>query len=70
MSMMLCAVTVLPLIHSLEESNEWVQNWYTDDSSCVGELSSVRKWFNGLLTDGPTYGYFPEPSKTVFSCSV
>ena len=39
---MLCAVAVLQLIHSLEDSNEWVQNWYADGSSCVGELSSVR----------------------------
>ena len=37
----------------------------TDDFSCVGELSSVRKWFDRPLTDGLTYGYFPEPSKTV-----
>ena len=36
-----------------------------NDSLCVGELSSVRKGFNRLLTDGPAYGYFPQPSKTV-----
>ena len=42
-----------------------MQNWYADDSSCVGELSSVKRWFDRLLIDGPTYGYFPEPSKTV-----
>ena len=66
--MMLCAVVLLPLIDCFEESDEWVQNWYADDCSCVGELSSARKWFNRLLTDidGPaSYGYFPEPSKTV-----
>ena len=44
--MMLCAVAVLQLIHSLEDSNKWVQNWYADGSSCVGELSSVRKRYN------------------------
>ena len=65
LSMMLYAVAVLPLIRSLEDSCDWVQNWYTDDSSCVGGLSSVRRWFNRLLIDGPAYGYFPEPSKTV-----
>ena len=42
-----------------------MQNWYADDSSCVEELSSVRRWFDRLLIDGPAYGYFPEPSKTV-----
>ena len=65
LSMMLYAVAVLPLIRSLEDSCEWVQNWYADDSSCVGELSSVRRWFDKLLIGGPAYGYFPEPSKTV-----
>ena len=43
LSMMLCAVAVLQLIHPLTDSDEWVQNWYADGSSCVGELSSVRK---------------------------
>ena len=65
LSMMLYAVAVLPLIRSLEDSCEWVQNWYADDSSCVGELSFVRRWFDRLLIDSPAYGYFPEPSKTV-----
>ena len=51
--MMLYAVVVLPLIHSLEDCGEWVHNWYADDSSCVGELSSMKKWFGGLLADGP-----------------
>ena len=43
LSMILCAVAILQLIHSLEDSDEWVQNWYADGSSCVGELSSVNK---------------------------
>ena len=25
----------------------------------------MRRWFDKLLIDGPAYGYFPEPSKTV-----
>jgi len=63
--MMVYAVAVLPLIHSLEDPHQWMQNWYADDSSCIGELSSVRRWFDKLLSDGPAYGYFPEPCKTV-----
>ena len=65
LSKMMYAVAVLPLIHSLEDSHPWIQTWYPDDSSCIGELSSVRQWFNRLLSDDPAYGYFPEPSKTV-----
>ena len=63
--MMLQAIAVLPLIHSLEDSGEWVQNQYADDPSFVGEQSSVRKWFISLLIDGPASRYFAEPSKTV-----
>ena len=47
------AVVVLPLNHSLEDSGELVQSWYADDSSCVGELSSMRKCFDRLSADGP-----------------
>jgi len=45
--MMMHAVAVLPLICSLEDSHQWIQDWYADDSSCIGKLSSVRQW----LTD-------------------
>ena len=65
LSMMMYAVAVLPLIHSLDDSHRWIQNWYADDSSCIGELSFIRQWFDRLLSGGPAYGYFPEPSKTV-----
>ena len=63
--MMLYAVAVLPLIHSLRAPGKWIQNWYADDSSCVADLPSLRTWFEELLNRGPAYGYFPEPSKTV-----
>ena len=65
LSMMIYTVALLPLIHSLEDSHRWIQNWYAEDSSCIGELSSVRRWFDQLLSEGPAYGLFPEPSKTV-----
>ena len=39
LSMMLYAVAVLPLIHSLKAPGNWTQNWYTDDS-CVADFPS------------------------------
>ena len=63
--MMLYAVAVLPLIHSLKAPGKWTQNWYADDSSCVADLPSLKVWFDELLCKGPNYGYHPEPSKTV-----
>ena len=65
LSMMLYAVAVLPLIHSLRTPGKWTQNWYADDSSCVADLCSLRAWYEELSCRGPDYGYHPEPSKTV-----
>ncbi len=64
LSMCLYAVALVPLIRKLKSSN-WSQTWYADDSSCIGDLSEVKKWFELLVREGPKFGYFPEPSKSV-----
>ena len=38
-----------PLICSLNDPQQWIQNWYADDSSCIRVLSSVRQWFKKLV---------------------
>ena len=48
LSMMMYAVALLSLICSLEDSHQWIQNWYADDSSCIGELFFVKRWFDKL----------------------
>ena len=63
LSMLFYAVAVLPLIQSLKQLSKWHQSWYADDSACAGELQMVGNWFDLLLKLGPSYGYFPEPSK-------
>jgi len=40
---MMYVVAVLPLICFLEDSHQWIQNWYADDSSCIGELYIICK---------------------------
>ena len=65
LSMIMYSAAVLPLVCSLEDSHQWIQNWYADDSSCIGKLSSVMQWFKRLLSDGHTRGYFLEPTKIV-----
>ena len=64
--MFLYAVGTLPLIRSLKNP-DWTQVWYADDASACGELTSICRWFDLLLQRGPSYGYFPNPSK---SCVV
>ena len=65
LSMMLYAVAILPLIHSLKNPKRWIQNWYADDSACVATLPSLHAWFSQLSSSSPDFGYFPQPAKTV-----
>ena len=63
LSMFLCAVGTLPLIHLLKSPKQWVKIWYADDASACGEFSALLDWFKLLLHHRPSYGYYPNPSK-------
>ena len=39
--------------------------WYEDDSSAVGSLAGMRKWWEYLKAKGPDFGYYPKPAKTI-----
>ena len=57
-----------PLISSLAEAvdkEKCKQAWYADDSSAVGKLSEVKKWWNIINNLGPKFGYFPKASKLI-----
>ena len=41
------------------------QSWYADDSSEGGGLNPLRQWWDRLVGDGPAFGYFINPSKSV-----
>ena len=64
LSMAFYALSVLPLIRSLKNTERWIQAWYADDANCGGFLRNVLTWFKRLMQDGPAFGYFPEPTKT------
>ena len=64
LSMAFYALSVLPLIRSLKDTQRWTQVWYADDANCGGFLDSLLVWFQRLLQDGPAFGYHPQPSKT------
>ena len=51
---------------SNETANDEVkQVWYADDSSAVGSLAGVKKWWEYLQANGPDFGYYPKPAKTI-----
>jgi len=41
------------------------QVWYADDSSAVGSLAGVRKWWEYLKAKEPDFGYYRKPAKTI-----
>jgi len=65
LSMGFYAVGVLLLIRKLKDLKRGVQTWYADDSSMAAMLQNIISWFRQLIEQGPGYGYFPEPSKSV-----
>ena len=45
LSMLMYAVSSLPLISSLNDPTRWTEVWYADDASACGTLDSLREWF-------------------------
>ena len=62
LAMPMYALATIPLIKKLEGNNKQV--WYADDSAGVGKIPDLRTWWDKLVTEGPGYGYFANPSKT------
>ena len=64
LSMFAYSVATMPLIQELNCPSLWRQIWFADDSSVIGDVSVLRSWLDKLLSIGPKFGYFPEPSKS------
>ena len=68
------AVGIKPLVDHLEEScckeEGCKQSWYADDSSSIGWLLKLRKWWDPLTAYGPKFGYFPKPEKKVLLVKI
>ena len=67
-AMAMYALSTRPLIQALSKqtaNDEVKQVWYADDSSAVGSLAGVKKWWEYLQANGPDFGYCPKPAKTI-----
>ena len=72
--MAMYALSVVPLIKKCQEALdsadepsvlcEAVQVWFADDAASGGKMRTLRNLWDLLVTNGPSYGYFPKPSKT------
>ena len=62
------ALSVKPLTDELREAVDTTkckQAWYADDANAFGKINEIKLWWDYLSKNGPKYGYFPKPSKTV-----
>ena len=59
----LYALSIQPLITSLQVASSVKQCWFADDASGAGSTSEIKKWWDVLSTIGPDFGYFPTDKK-------
>jgi hypothetical protein len=66
LSMFAYGIGILPLIRILKAEFPAVeQPWYADDAGAGGSFNEIRRFFCKLEEIGPSYGYYPEPSKSI-----
>ena len=63
LAMALYALSIQPLITSLQAMSDARQCWFADDASGAGTISEIKQWWDGLNTLGPDIGYFPNAKK-------
>ena len=63
LAMALYALSVQPLITSLQAASSTKQCWFADDACGAGSVLEIKKWWGVLNSLGPVFGYFPNPKK-------
>ena len=56
------AMMNIMLIAIADQHNKMVG--FADDITAAGDIQSLKQWWDHLLEIGPSYGYFPQPSKS------
>ena len=65
LAMAMYALAITPLINQLKASCPDVkQAWYGDDATGASTCRGLRRWWDELTDLGPSFGYFPNDSKT------
>ena len=63
LAMALYALSVQPLITSLQAASSTKQCWFADNACGAGSVLEIKKWWGVLNSLGPVFGYFPNPKK-------
>ena len=61
LAMAMYAIGLIPLVS--HQQPHCKQVWFADDASGCDELAKLKKWYDELLSKGPMYGYYLNPSK-------
>ena len=61
LAMAMYAQGILPLITGLQGCASQV--WYADNATRAGSLELVKAWWDGIVENGPAYGYEANCSK-------
>ena len=65
LAMAMYALAITPLIDQQRASCPEVQQaWYADDATGASTCRGLRQWWNELAGGGPSFGYYPNASKT------
>ena len=64
LAMVLYALATIPLGKYCKVEAMLGDVWFTDDATGGGPLLALRSWWENLNKVGPSYGYYPNGSKT------
>ena len=65
LAMAMYALAITPLIHQLStKSPDVSQVWFADDAISAASCAQLKEWWDNLSILGPTFGYYPNGSKT------
>jgi len=71
LAMSLYGVALMPLVSKMRNAiPKALQPWYCDDAGAAVKAVSNARCLDFLMKFRPTYGYFPEPSKSYYICKV
>ena len=62
LAMAMYGLATIPLIRRLNDHCKQV--WYADDSAAFGSIEHLQSWWEKLTAEGPSFGYYVNPSKT------
>ena len=63
LAMSLYAISIQPLISTLQITSATKQCWFADDATGSGSLENLKVWWETLKKVGPGLGYFPNATK-------